>query len=57
MTARPVLAGTTRVPGLRKRIGQANARWEKLGEQALYYFVSVASIPRAVKHYRRGCCG
>jgi phospholipid/cholesterol/gamma-HCH transport system permease protein len=53
MTARPVLPGTTRLPRLRRRLGQAGASWEKLGEQALYYFVSIASIPKAVKDYRR----
>ena len=48
-----VLPFTTRFRTARVAVKRAGEDWDQIGDQALFYWDSVVSIPRAIKHYKK----
>ena len=48
-----VLPFTTRFRTARVAAKRAGEDWDQIGDQALFYWDSVVSIPRAIKHYKK----
>ena len=48
-----VLPGTTRFLTARVALKRAGDDWNKIGDQALFYWDSIASIPRALRLYKK----
>ena len=48
-----VLPGTTRLLTVRVALKRAGEDWNRIGDQALFYWDSITSIPRAVRLYKK----
>ncbi|MGO3326993.1 MlaE family ABC transporter permease [Gordonia sp. (in: high G+C Gram-positive bacteria)] len=48
-----VLPGTTRLLTARVALKRAGEDWNKIGDQALFYWDSIISIPRAIRLYKK----
>ncbi|MGB3304376.1 MlaE family ABC transporter permease [Gordonia sp. (in: high G+C Gram-positive bacteria)] len=48
-----VLPGTTRLLTARTALSRASEDWNKIGDQALFYWDAIISIPRALRLYKK----